>query len=140
MRPMPSVQEKAAFAQRLRLALNRSAKPIKGATDLARLFNLKHPGSMGVSVQTAHKWLTGRTMPTTSKITTLAVWLGVSEHWLHYGPPPETDLAHARTASDRAYKPVLETLTLVRRIEALPETQRYLVEELVAQFYGKLPK
>ncbi len=137
---MPSAQEKAAFAQRLRLALNRSAKPIKGATDLARLFNLKHPASMGVSVQTAHKWLTGRTLPTANKIETLAAWLGVSEHWLHYGPPPETDLAHTKNASEKSYTPVVQTLALVKKIEALPESQRYLVEELIAQFYGKLPK
>src|SRR5260221_9910898 len=85
---MPTAQEKAAFAQRLQLALNRLPKPVKGPTQLANQFNLRHRGDTPVSPQTAHKWLSGRTIPTADKIKTLAEWLHVNEHWLHYGPAP----------------------------------------------------
>ncbi len=83
---MQTTQEKAAFSERLKSALRNSDRPVKGATDLARLFNLQH--QIGISVQAAHKWLNGLVIPTDDRIATLAKWLNVSEHWLHYGPPP----------------------------------------------------
>ncbi|BBE10476.1 MAG: hypothetical protein ON057_000836 [Glomeribacter sp. 1016415] len=138
---MPSNQERSAFSERLRLALKRGPKPVKGATDLARLFNLQHRDGAGVSVQTTHKWLTGRAIPTADKIKTLAEWLDVGEHWLHYGPPPDPALLKAKEVKlkQAKYPPSPETVTLAKKIEALPEHQRYLVEELITQFYGKVP-
>ncbi len=144
MRPMPSSEEKNEFSKRLRLALNRGPKPVKGATDLARRFNLRHPEGGGISVQTAHKWLTGLTIPTSDKLKTLAHWLEVSEHWLHYGPPPP----ELPALSDGMKSPDLSTgsksslppLALAEKIAALPEPQRYLLEELIAQFYDKTPR
>lgn len=132
---MPTNEEKAAFARRLAMALRRSTEPVKGATELALRFNLRHPGN-AVSPQTAHKWLTGRAIPTSDKLATLAAWLKVSEHWLHYGPPPasrlkagETEQSY-RTAAD---KPTPEALRLAAKIQALPAHRRYLIEELVDQ-------
>ena len=84
---MPTNEEKSAFSRRLELALRRSPEPVQGATELALRFNLRYRGN-AVSAQTAHKWLTGRAIPTNDKLATLAAWLNVSEHWLHYGPPP----------------------------------------------------
>jgi transcriptional regulator with XRE-family HTH domain len=141
-RAMPTPQERVDFSARLRFALKKSAQPIKGATDLARLFNLKHRSSAGVTVQTTHKWLTGRAIPTTDKIETLAEWLEVNPHWLHYGPAPESAPAKAKKAQLKQlkYPPSSETLLLAKKIEALPEHQRYLVAELVTQFYGNMPE
>ncbi len=56
---------------------------VKSITDLARQFNLRH--TIAITPQTAHKWLTGQVIPTNDKVTTLAKWLGVTEHWLHMG-------------------------------------------------------
>ena len=143
---MPTNEEKAAFAKRLELALRRSPEPVRGATELALRFNLRHRGN-AVSPQTAHKWLTGRAIPTKDKLMTLADWLNVSEHWLHYGPPPEKLLKvgeqraaygvqqagrPAMTAKGTS-KPSPEALSLATKIQALPPHRRYLVEELVAQ-------
>lgn len=138
---MPTNQERSSFSERLRLALKRGHKPVKGATDLARLFNLQHDGT-GVSVQTTHKWLSGRAIPTTEKIRTLAEWLGVSEHWLHYRPPPDSSLLKVKeTKLQQAKYPTSpETIELAKKIEALPEHQKYLVEELITQFYGQGPE
>src|SRR5260363_431300 len=86
---MPTAKEKSDFSARLRFALRKSAQTIKGATDLARLFNLKYRSNRSITVQTAHKWLSGRAIPTADKIDILAEWLSVNPNWLHYGPAPE---------------------------------------------------
>lgn len=133
---MPTPEEKSAFAQRLALALRRSPEPVNGATELALRFNLRHPGA-AISPQTAHKWLTGRTIPTADKLATLAEWLGVSAHWLHYGPPPEAAQGAAQQRAPYGAlapaAPSPEALELAARIDALSPRQRYLVEELIAQ-------
>lgn len=143
---MPTNEEKTAFSKRLRLALRRSKEPVHGATELALRFNLRHRGN-AISAQTAHKWLSGRAIPTSDKLLTLAEWLDVNEHWLHYGPPPSRPLHVAE--SKQAYgtpeagtlpgsrksigKPSPEAIDLAVKIQALPPHRRYLMEELVDQ-------
>jgi transcriptional regulator with XRE-family HTH domain len=129
---MPSAQEKTDFSDRLWFALRKSTHSVKGATDLARYFNLQYAGK-GIAVQTTHKWLTGRSIPTDDKIKILAAWLNVTKHWLHYGSPPS---APARQKT-KAQLPSLEVLSLAKKIKALSEHQRYILEELVKQFAGK---
>jgi transcriptional regulator with XRE-family HTH domain len=141
---MPTDEEKAAFSRRLERALRRSTEPVQGATELALRFNLRYRGN-AVSAQTAHKWLTGRAIPTSDKLTTLAAWLNVNEHWLHYGPPPSEGLhvgqqrqpyattSIGKSISETASKPSPETIVLAAKIQALPPHRRYLVEELVEQ-------
>jgi transcriptional regulator with XRE-family HTH domain len=143
---MPTNDEKAAFSKRLELALRRSPEPVHGATELALRFNLRHRGS-AVSAQTAHKWLTGRSIPTHDKLETLADWLNVSQHWLHYGPPPASVLevnesrepyhvVQTRQApAKHPAKPSADAIGLALRIQALSPHQRYLVEELVKQLH-----
>ncbi len=135
---MPTLEEKAAFTERLKFALLRSPEKVTGATELALHFNLRHHGEHPVSPQTAHKWLTGRTIPTPDKLRTLADWLRVDLHWLHYGPPPSTA---ARSTPqplprDEKYPPTPETSELASKIESLSPHHRYLVQELIEQFYG----
>jgi transcriptional regulator with XRE-family HTH domain len=142
---MPTTEEKAAFSRRLELALRRSAEPVGGATELALRFNLRHRGN-AVSPQTAHKWLSGRSIPTSDKLRTLAEWLNVSEHWLHYGAPPSHGLMAAEEqASYGAAKPKLssprhatgkppaDAIALAIKIQSLSPHRRYLLEELVGQ-------
>ncbi len=141
---MPTNEEKAAFSRRLELALRRSAEPVSGATELALRFNLRHRGN-AISPQTAHKWLSGRSIPTSDKLRTLAEWLNVSQHWLHYGAPPSHSLmageepapygaATAKASPARhAGKPSADTIALAVKIQSLPPHRRYLIEELIKQ-------
>ncbi|SMF99180.1 FIG00452616: hypothetical protein [Burkholderia singularis] len=134
---MPTLEEKAAFTERLKFALLRSPEKVTGATELALHFNLRHRGEHPVSPQTAHKWLTGRTIPTQDKLQTLAEWLRVDLHWLHYGPPPSTARVTPQPLPrDEKYPPTPETIELASKIEALSPHHRYLVQELIEQFYG----
>lgn len=136
--PMPTVEEKAAFSERLKFALQRSPEKVAGGTQLALQFNLRHRGAQSISPQTAHKWLTGRTIPTRDKLATLANWLRVDLHWLHYGPAP-TAAARATPKPlprDDKYPLTPETIELASKIESLSAHHRYLVQELIEQFYG----
>ncbi|MBB3255991.1 transcriptional regulator with XRE-family HTH domain [Paraburkholderia bannensis] len=135
---MPTSEEKAAFAERLKFAMKRAPEKLRGSTDLANRFNLRHHGEQPVSPQTAHKWLSGRTIPTSDKLETLAEWFDVDVHWLHYGPSPGKSapaVPKPRKPDDK-YPLSEETLELASKIESLSEHHRYLVEELVSQFYG----
>jgi transcriptional regulator with XRE-family HTH domain len=139
---MPTNEERAAFSKRLELALRRSPEPVHGATELALRFNLRHRGN-AVSVQTAHKWLTGRAIPTKDKLATLAEWLDVNEHWLQYGPPPANSLKAAEQmapydalqrkplTAKSVNEPTPEALSLAIKIQRLSPHRRYLIEELV---------
>lgn len=129
---MPTVADKEAFSKRLLLALRRSPEKVDGATELALRFNLRYHGE-AISPQTAHKWLTGKTIPTSDKLTTLAEWLNVTEHWLHYGPPPAAK-APAKVIKGNQ-KDIRQSdpgaLVLAEKIHALTPHSRYLLEELV---------
>lgn len=131
---MPTVEEKKAFAARLHQAFSRLSDPVKkGPTQLALHFNLRHYGNKQITTQTAHKWLSGRSIPTPEKLETLAGWLGVNQHWLHYGPAPYSNqkLGHSKTTT-----PTPDTIQLAAKIESLPPHQRYLVEELVSSLHN----
>lgn len=130
---MPTSKEKSAFAKRLQDQIAR--KNIKGGTQLARQFNLLHRGEAPVSPQTAHKWLTGRTIPTPDKLQTLADWLGVGVHWLHYGPPPPVGAKMKPLAPGEKYPLTPEAIELASKIEALDPKDRHFLEEFVERLY-----
>lgn len=128
---MPTSKEKAAFAKRLKDSL---PKDIKGGTDLAREFDQRYKNGPPVSPQTAHKWYSGTTIPKPDKLQTLADWLQVDVHWLHYGPSPTGKLKPL--AKGEKYPPSPETIELASRLEGLSARQRNLVEEMITEFYG----
>jgi transcriptional regulator with XRE-family HTH domain len=130
---MPTSKEKSAFAKRLQDQIAR--KNVKGGTQLAKQFNLLHRGEAPVSPQTAHKWLTGRTIPTPDKLQTLADWLGVGVHWLHYGPPPPVGAKSKPLAPGEKYPLTPEAIELASKIEALDPKDRHFLEEFVERLY-----
>lgn len=122
---------KHAFAERLRLALRKSGATINGPTDLALQFNLRHRGGNAISIQAAHKWLTGRALPRRDKIETLCGWLDVSEVWLVYGlTTAKSAGAHGGNNKELSQ----DAGALASSIEVLTSHQRYLLEALVREF------
>ncbi|WAL81851.1 transcriptional regulator [Pandoraea sp. XJJ-1] len=131
---MPTLDEKKAFAARLKQALKRSPKKIETASELATQFNLRHPVEP-ITPQAAQKWLTGTARPTVDKIKTLAEWLDVSEQWLRFGV---TDMKRPRPAkgamaAEEEVRPTVKELELLRRLRNLSDYRRQLVEGLVEQ-------
>ncbi|MFB9128368.1 transcriptional regulator [Paraburkholderia dipogonis] len=132
---MPELDEKKAFATRLKQALKRSSKKIETASQLATQFNLRHPAEP-ITPQAAQKWLSGTARPTVDKIKTLADWLDVSEQWLRYGV---TDMKRSRPPrgtrpTDEKIQPTSEELDLLRQLRSLPAYRRQLVEGVIEQF------
>jgi len=133
---MPDMDDKLAFASRLRQALKRSPKKIETATQLAVQFSLRHPNA-SITTQAAQKWLTGKARPTRDKVETLAQWLEVSPLWLLHGvaEPGYAKPAKARRSTVSEAAPLAEAeRELLRRLRAMPEARRHLIEELVEQF------
>ncbi|WP_017232908.1 transcriptional regulator [Pandoraea sp. B-6] len=132
---MPTLDEKKAFAARLKQALKRSPKKIETASELATQFNLRHPVEP-ITPQAAQKWLTGTARPTVDKIKTLAEWLDVSEQWLRFGV---TDMKRPRPAKGASavadeVRPTALELELLRRLRGLSAHRRQIVEEIIEQF------
>ena len=135
---MPTSQEKQAFSDRLSAEIARK-KNLKGATQLAREFNKLYRGEAPVSPQTVHKWLSGRTIPTNDKLQTLAGWLGVDVHWLHYGPPPAA--RPKPLAPGEKYAPSTpEEIEFVSKFRELAPGDRNLVEDFVDRLYDTSKK
>lgn len=131
-------EEKQAFARRLSQALSFSRQQVRGATDIALQFNLRYPREP-ISKQTAHKWLTGQSMPAPDKVDVLAEWLGVSPHWLRFGPAEsdsESDLPVVAAKPDTRLDPQKEAREISELILRLPMQQRHLIVALVRQLLG----
>lgn len=131
---MSNLDDKKAFASRLKQALKRSSRKIETATELATQFNLR--SDEPITPQAAQKWLSGTARPTVDKMKTLADWLDVSEQWLRFGV---TDMKRSRPAkgakpADEAIQPTTEELELLRRLRGLSAYRRQLVEGVIEQF------
>ena len=81
---MTLADEKQGFSRRLKEAMRRAQIGSRGATHLAREFNLRYHGDP-VTAQAVRKWLTGTALPSQDKIRALARWLEVSVQWLRFG-------------------------------------------------------
>lgn len=129
---MPSANDPKAFGIRFRQALQRKEHGGVGATQLAEALLSEFPE--GLSIQSVHKWIRGTAVPRPDRLAVLARWLDVSEHWLRFGPDPK---ASSPQNGGGAVRP-LSTKDLARRLLALPEPQREIVEALLLEF-EKIP-
>ncbi|MFM0338898.1 helix-turn-helix domain-containing protein [Paraburkholderia fungorum] len=128
---MPTSKEKLAFAKRLKDSLPHDAK---GGTGLAKKFNFLYASGPAISPQTAHKWLTGTTIPKPDKLRVLAEWLQIDLHWLQYGPGPSSKTKPL--ARGEKYPLTPETLEWASRFQSLPPKRRNLLEEMITEFDG----
>jgi len=118
-------KEKEAFSRRLRQALSGAGINDRSPTQLARDFNRKFKGG-DISVNTAHKWLRGETIPTQDKLRALATWLGVTPEWLRFG---ETEAPKAYAANEPALTE--SDFDLVRAFRRLNAGHRQAIREMM---------
>lgn len=131
---MALLDDKKAFAERLRQALKRSGKDASSATELAMQFNLRHPNEP-ITVQAAQKWLTGKARPTLDKVQTLAAWLNVSVEWLRFGVSNPssiyTDTAPLESLQTQELSP--QDISFLTKFKRLSVYQQHLIVDLVEQ-------
>lgn len=120
------------YAQRLKVALKRSPKPIATAAELAREFSLRHQQE-SITPQAAQKWLTGKAKPRYEKSVTLATWLGVSPEWLHYGEVGRPTQNDEQVVLDNIKLTEPEAL-LIARLRLLSRHQQELLAAIVEEF------
>jgi len=101
--PAPSSAEAKAFAQRLRQALKEAGWPAS-STVVAHQFNLRYWGR-SISVQTAHNWLQGTSLPRQDKLRVLAEWLRVAPEALLLGAAPALPATRAASLAKRGETP-----------------------------------
>lgn len=119
-------KEKEAFGRRLRQALAAAGADERSPTRLAREFNRRSKGA-SVSINAAHHWLRGYSIPSQDKLKALAAWLGVTPEWLRFG---ETE-APAVQYSAREPVPTESDLELLRQFRRLSTGNRQIVRELL---------
>ena len=129
---MARTPEKLAFAERLRLALGRSAQRISTPTELALQFNLRYPGTP-VTNQAVQKWLSGENRPTPDKIEMLADMLNVSPIWLRHGVEQGSTVKPRIAQQAPVNDPTEDELRLLGRYRQLSPYQRELVCGVIEQ-------
>lgn len=129
---MPVSPENLAFSERLRSALKRLPKQVLTAAALAHEFNLRWDKGEPVTPQATRKWLSGEARPSVDKIEILSGWLGVSSHWLQYGPAAPGKRASPAKRGQPGQLSEAET-KLLARLRVLSEYQVRLIGELVDQ-------
>lgn len=127
---MTLADEKLGFSRRLKEAMRRAQIGSRGATYLAREFNLRYHGDP-VTAQAVRKWLTGLALPSQDKIRALARWLDVPAHWLRFG---EADRREERTGyalrqDAGGYR--TDAAWPLKKFELLNETHKRLVLEVI---------
>src|SRR6218665_3911506 len=119
-------KEKAAFARRLRQALD--ARGIEAsAAVIEKRFNSRYDGA-AVTAQAISGWLNGKSLPRQDKLRVLAAMVGMEPHELQFGGKAavgeaKLDWSQSLGTPDR---------TMVDAYLSLPTTQRKLVRDLVA--------
>jgi hypothetical protein len=121
---------KQEFSKRLKEAM-RAAGYEDRATVLERNFNTRYSGK-SISVQSAWRWLAGRSIPEQDKLQVLADWLEVEPHVLRFGSSPIQNPKKPREPLDgKMEREVLELFSSLssRQKKAL----RVLIMELAKQ-------
>ncbi|SDV48415.1 hypothetical protein [Chitinasiproducens palmae] len=131
---MSKSDERAAFSKRLEHELARLPEKVRGPTQLANQFNLRHQGERQITAQTADKWLKARAIPNEENLATLCTWFGVRYEWMRHGVLPREV-----PVDPLAYPLSYESLLIARQFETLDPEQRFLVGEMIKQLYTKKP-
>ncbi|MDQ7975303.1 MAG: hypothetical protein REJ24_22180 [Rhodocyclaceae bacterium] len=112
---MTGAEEREAFSQRLRTALDQAGWKAMGATLLAREFNRRNSGP-AITAHATRKWLQGEAIPAQGNLQDLASWLEVPAPWLRFGeplrPPQAAESPPTPYVSEQAAKVAADFLRL----------------------------
>ena len=140
---MNSVEERHAFSERLRAALDDAGWKSIGATALAREFNARN-GGPPVTAHATRKWMQGEAMPVQDNLQVLARWLDVPAHWLRFGEGPSPlraqEALRASEPSAPQYAAADRAARLASDFARLGAEQQLVVEELVGLLLKKKKK
>jgi len=125
---MTLADEQQAFSKRLKEAMRRAQVGSRGATYIAREFNLRYHGDP-VTAQAVRKWLTGAALPSQDKIRVLAHWLDVSAQWLRFGDTDKERAVNAAKQETPVYR--ADAAWPARKFELLSEPHKWMVVETV---------
>jgi transcriptional regulator with XRE-family HTH domain len=125
---MTLADEQQGFSKRFKEAMRRAQIDSRGATYLAREFNLRYHGDP-VTAQAVRKWLTGAALPSQDKIRTLAHWLDVSVQWLRFGDTDKERTSYAAKQETPAYR--ADAAWPAKKFELLNETHKWMVLETI---------
>lgn len=124
------MDEKLAFAQRLRDAMQRAGYPLRPVV-LEREFNTRYWGQ-SVTLQAVRRWLRGESIPSQEKLQVLAEWLKVEPQVLRFGDQVARSVqAHRQRWEDKLTYQERETVDAYLQ---LPAPQRKLVREVILTF------
>ncbi|MBS0430000.1 MAG: hypothetical protein JSR41_22170 [Proteobacteria bacterium] len=130
---MTGAEEREAFSQRLRTALDQAGWKAMGATLLAREFNRRNSGP-AITPHATRKWLQGEAIPAQGNLQDLASWLEVPAPWLRFGdpalPPQAAESPPAPYLSGQAAKLAADYLRLGAQ-------EQRIVESLIALLLGR---
>jgi len=124
------MDEKTAFAQRLREAMERAGYPVRPVV-LEREFNTRYWGR-SVTLQGVRRWMRGEAIPAQDKLQVLADWLGVEPEVLRFGDRVRQSVQERRQRWDEGLGYV-ERETLEAFL-SLPAPQRKVVREVILTF------
>ena len=97
---------------------------------LERGFNIRYRGK-SITLQSASRWLCGKSIPEQDKLQILANWLGVEPHVLRFGSPPSLDLQEQKTALETLVEG-MERETL-EAFAALSSRQKKMVRAVIME-------
>lgn len=92
---------------------------------LVREFNLRAE-SHTITIHAARKWLVGDAVPTQQRIVVLAKWLGVSPHWLAYGPD------HLEVAPDSTCHTTSADETFLSSLNKLDGDEKEVIRKVIS--------
>ena len=125
-----TIDEKAEFSQRLRLAIEHAGHVVR-PTILEREFNTRYFGR-SVTVQAVRRWLRGEAIPSQEKLQVLADWLKIEPHVLRYGAPAINAVKTKQKQWDEAIN--YQEREVFEAFLSLPAPQRKIVREVIIAF------
>ncbi|HQY07439.1 MAG: transcriptional regulator [Burkholderiales bacterium] len=124
------MDEKLAFAQRLRDAMQRAGYPLRPVV-LEREFNTRYWGR-SVTLQAVRRWLRGESIPSQEKLQVLAEWLKIEPQVLRFGDQVARSVREHRQRWDE--KLTYQERETVDAYLQLPAPQRKLIREVILTF------